>query len=311
MIAEPSDALRVCVAIPFFSNLDYLGVALQSLVAQTDAIWTAIVVDDASPEVGAEQVVAALGDSRFRYVRNERNLGVAANFNRCLELGAVDAEIVTVFHADDQFEPGYVAAMRAAHAAFPNATCVAPQVTVIDEEGRPTRTLADSVKHALWPSQLPTTLVGDRGLARLMCGLFFYCPSVSYRVSLLPALRFDERWRQVMDLDFYSRILLGDGSIALVPDLAYRYRRHKDTMTAQNSRSLVRLEEEVAVSREVSDTARTIGWRRSARTARLRPTVRLNGLLEAANLLVHRHLRPAWTAARQAAGRREIGDRGR
>ncbi len=304
MTAEPSDALRVCVAIPFFSNLDYLRVALRSLVAQTDVMWTAMVVDDCSPEVGAEQVVAALGDSRIRYVRNERNLGVAANFNRCFELAGPDSEIVTVFHADDQLEPGYVAAVRAAHLAFPDAACVAPRVTVIDSAGRSTRTLVDSVKSALWPRQLPTTLVGDRGLARMMCGLFFYCPSVSYRVSQLPELRFDERWRQVMDLDFYSRILLSGGSIALVPDRAYRYRRHKETMTAQNSRSLVRLEEEVAVSREVSVAARARGWHRSARAARLRPTVRLNGLLEAANLLAHRQLRTAWTAARQALGRR-------
>ena len=297
MTAGPSDALRFCVAIPFFSNLDYLRLALQSLVDQTDLVWTAIVVDDASPEVGAEQVVAALGDSRIRYVRNERNLGVAANFNRCIDLGALDAEVVSVFHADDQLEPGYIAAMRAAHENCPTATCIAPQVTVIDGAGRRTRTIADSVKHALWPSELPTTLAGDRGLARLMRGLFFYCPSVSYRVSLLPDLRFDERFRQVMDLDFYSRILLGGGSIALIPDLAYRYRRHKDTMTAQNSRSLVRLEEEVAVSGEVSNAARSQDWRRSARTARLRPTVRLNGLLEAARLLAHGELRTAWTAA--------------
>jgi glycosyltransferase involved in cell wall biosynthesis len=300
MTAEPSDALRVCVAIPFFSNLDYLRVALRSLVDQTDPRWTAVVVDDDSPEVGAEQVVAALDDARIRCERNERNLGVAANFNRCLELAAADGEIVVVFHADDQLEPGYIAAMRAAHVTFPTATCIAPQVTVVDGAGRRTRTLADSVKHALWPSELPTTLSGDRGLARLMRGLFFYCPSVSYRVSLLPELRFDERWRQVMDLDFYSRILLGGGSIALIPDLAYRYRRHKDTMTAQNSRSLVRLEEEVAVSREVSNAARSKGWRRSARTARLRPTVRLNGLLEAAGLLAHGELRTALTAARLA-----------
>jgi glycosyltransferase involved in cell wall biosynthesis len=271
------------------------------LIAQTDANWTGVVVDDDSPEVGAEQVVAALGDGRIRCVRNERNLGVAANFNRCLELAAVDGQIAVVFHADDQLGPGYVAAIRAAHVKFPNATCIAPQVTVIDESGQRTRTLTDSVKHAMWPSELPATLAGDRGLARLMRGLFFYCPSVSYRVALLPELRFDERWQQVMDLDFYSRILLGGGSIALIPDLAYRYRRHKDTMTAQNSRSLVRLEEEVAVSREVSTLARSKHWLRSARTARLRPTVRLNGLLEAGRLLTHAELRAAWTAARLAA----------
>ena len=154
-----------------------------------------------------------LGDARIRYVRNERNLGIAANFNRCLELGAAEAEIVAVFHADDELEPGYVAAMRGAHGRFPAATCVAPRVEVIGSDGHPIRTMGDSVKQLMWPRRLPATFTGDRGLAHLMHGLFFYCPSVSYRVALLPELRFDPRWRQVMDLDLYARVLLEGGSI--------------------------------------------------------------------------------------------------
>jgi glycosyltransferase involved in cell wall biosynthesis len=303
MTAESPVALRVCLAIPFFSNLDYLDKALRSIVAQTDPHWTAIVVDDASPEAGADAVVATLGDGRIRYVRNERNLGISANFNRCLELGAIDGEIVVVFHADDELEPGYVAAIRDAHRAFPTASCVAPRVTVIDHNGRDARTLADAVKRLLWPRTLPTTLVGDRGVALLMRGLFFYCPSVSYRVALLPELHFDCRWNQVMDVDLYARVLLGGGSIALVPDQVYRYRRHGSTMTAQNSRSLVRLNEEVAVSREVAAAARGLGWKRGARAGQARVTVRLNGLLEAARLAVHRQLRAAGSALRQSVSR--------
>lgn len=301
MTAESPDVLRICLAIPFFSNLEFLGVALGSLVAQTDPEWTAIVVDDASPEPGAAAAVSSLGDDRVQYTRNEQNLGVAANFNRCLDLAGAEAEIVTVFHADDRLDPGYVATMRAAHRAFPAASCIAPQVTVIDHLGVPTRTLADSVKHLLWPRKLPATLVGEPGLRVLMRGLFFYCPSVSYRVGLLPELRFDDRWQQVMDLDFYARILLEGGSIVLVPEHGYCYRRHDGTMTAQNSRSLVRLEEEVAVSREIGAAARTKGWVRGARAARRRPTVRLNGLLEAVRLVTHRKLRAGFSAARRAA----------
>jgi glycosyltransferase involved in cell wall biosynthesis len=269
----------VCVAIPYYSNLAYLRLALRSLIAQTDPLWTAVVVDDVGPEEGADVGVAELADERIRYVRNAANLGVAGNFNRCLELGGAEAEVVAVFHADDELEPGYVAAIRQAHRAFPSATCVAPRATVIDSDGLPTRTLTDSVKQRMWPRTLPHTLVGDRGLARLMHGLFFYCPAVSYRVALLPELRFDDRWQQVMDLDLYSRVLLGGGSIALIPDRVYRYRRHGATMTAQNSQSLVRLDEEVTVSREVAEVARSRGWTRSARSARL------NGLVSAAGLL--------------------------
>lgn len=303
MTAESPDVLRVCVTIPFFSNLEYLGVALRSIIAQTDPQWSAIVVDDASPEPGADALIAELADRRIRYVRNEHNLGIAENFNRCLELGSGDAEIVVVFHADDVLEPGYVAAVRDAHRTFPAAGCVAPRVTVIDRHGRPTRTLGDSVKRMLWPRRLPTTLAGDQGLGRLMRGQFFYCPSVSYRVALLPAVRFDSRWQQVMDLDFYARVLLAGGSIALVPEQVYRYRRHDATMTAQNSRSLVRLGEEVAVSRQVGSAARALGWTHAARASRLRLTVRLNGLLEAFRLVAGRQPGAAWSAFRQAASR--------
>src|SRR3954464_7542653 len=101
MSAASPNPLHVCLAVPYFSNLAYLDAALRSIVAQTDSGWTAIVVDDAAPEPGAAAVVAALDDQRVRYLRNEHNLGISANFNRCLELGAADAEIVVVFHGDD------------------------------------------------------------------------------------------------------------------------------------------------------------------------------------------------------------------
>ena len=55
--------------------------------------------------------------------------------------------------------------------------------------------------------------------------------------------------------------------------------------------------------REVSASARGIGWRRSARSARLRLTVRLNGLLEATRLCIRFRWRSGLAAARQACSR--------
>ncbi|HEY0519644.1 MAG TPA: glycosyltransferase [Ilumatobacteraceae bacterium] len=264
----------ICITIPFHADLSYLETALRSLIGQRDLDWTAIVVDDASPQPGASQVVAALGDDRIDIVRNDTNLGIAANFNRCLELGANAAAIVTIFHADDVLEPGYVSSVRAAHSAFPDAACVAPRATVIGGDGHPKRTLADTTKALLWPRRLPFVLEGDRGLARLVHGLFFYCPAVSYRVDLLPELRFDGRWQQVMDLDLFGRILLDDGCIVVVGDREYRYRRHDASATAAHTRSSLRSTEEAAVSREIVDAARRRGWLRAVRAGRLRPIVR-------------------------------------
>lgn len=265
------------IAIPFYSGVGFLAEALHSLLRQRDEAWVAVVVDDASPESGVEELVASLGDPRVGYVRNEVNLGLAANFNRCLEVTGCD--LVTIFHADDVLLADYVGTVRAAAESVPTATCVAPLAVVIDGSGQRSDTLADRVKRLLWPRSRRVLLEGDRGLARLMHGQFMYCPAVAYRPRLLPEVRFDTAWRQVMDLDLYTRILLSGGSILLDRTPVYAYRRHVGTTTAKNTAAFVRLGEETALARRTAEEAARRGWRRTRRAARMRWTTRLNGVL--------------------------------
>jgi len=278
--------MTVGVSIPFFSRLDYLRTALDSLVAQHDRDWTAIVIDDCSPEPGAAEVVADIGDARIRYLRNERNLGLAHNFNKCLSEPGTD--IVAVLHADDQLEPDYIETIRAAHEQMPNASCVAPMASAIDANGRPTDTLVDKVKRRMWPEGAQHELRGDPGLARLLHGFFVYSPAISYRPSLLPPGLFNDRWRQVMDVELYAEILLGGGLIFLDRRVVYRYRRHPGTATSQNSRAFTRLAEETQLCKELGRRARSMGWRRTSLAADLRFTIRLNGALALAAGSRHR-----------------------
>ena len=267
--------------IPFYAGLDYLREALASLVAQTDPDWTAVVIDDHSPEAGAEEVVAALGDPRIRYQRNEANLGLAANFNRCL--AAPGTDVVAIFHADDILEPNYVGTIRAAHADHPEAAMVAPMATAIDAGGAPIDTAVDKMKRRFWPDEQRHELCGDAGLARLMTAFFVYCPAMSYRPALLPTPAFDTRWKQVMDLDLFARVLLDGGTILLDRTTVYRYRRHAGTVTSQNAKSFTRLAEETDLAYEVAAAAKAQGWTRSARAARLHWTQRVNGAVALAS----------------------------
>src|SRR4051794_7835338 len=201
------------IAVPFYANVGYLDAALRSLLAQTDQDWTAVVVDDASPEPGAAELVARLGDERIRYERNTVNLGLSGNFNRCLDAPRTDT--VAIFHADDLLEPHYVATIRSLQDGHPQSALACPMARAIDARGQPIDTLVDKIKRQYWPAAQRCELRGDAGLARLVTAFFVYCPAMSYRVALLPEVRFDPRWRQVMDLDLFDRVLLGGGSIAL------------------------------------------------------------------------------------------------
>lgn len=276
-------SLSIGVGIPYYSGLGYLREALGSLVAQRDEDWTAVVVDDCSPEPGAADVVAELGDPRIRYVRNHHNLGLAANFDRCLTV--VGTDVVAIFHADDLLEPDYVATIRAAHAFDPSAAMVAPMASAIDADGQPVDTAVDKLKRRYWPEEQRSHLRGDEGLARLMSAFFVYCPAISYRPALLPRPAFDTRWKQVMDLDLYARVLLDGGSILLDRTTVYRYRRHAATATNQNARAFTRLAEETELAYEVVAAARAQGWWRTARAARVHWTQRLNGAVALAGSL--------------------------
>jgi glycosyltransferase involved in cell wall biosynthesis len=274
------------VLVPFYDNLDFLRQTLQSVVAQTDPKWRAIVVDDSPIDRGVHAVIEALDDERIAVVRNETNLGVAGSFNRCFEL-AVErgAELAMILHADDLLEPGYVAVVRAAHAAAPDATCVAPKVTVVGADGQRRRSVPDTVKRWLWPRNLDR-LAGERGLQLLLRGQFFYCPAVSYRLSLLSLPAWNQRWTQVMDLELYGRTLLSGGSIVLEPAPVFRYRRHDQSMTQLNSATMMRTVEETEVCRMLAGEAERLGWRRAAREGRLRVTVRLQALMRLAQFVM-------------------------
>src|SRR5436305_10450701 len=99
---------RLTIAIPFYKGHTCLRAAIASVQRQMSPTWQLVVCDD-GPEMGTRELVASFGDSRMRYIRNERNLGMAGNWNRCLQVAETD--LVNLLHADDELLPNYVEAM--------------------------------------------------------------------------------------------------------------------------------------------------------------------------------------------------------
>jgi len=98
----------VSFIIPFYGSVSLLKRCLESLVAQTDGDFEAIVVDDASPEDG-EALTRSFGE-RFRYVRQPANMSAFQARNR----GALEAkgDYVVPVDPDDYVLPKLVAELR-------------------------------------------------------------------------------------------------------------------------------------------------------------------------------------------------------
>ncbi len=96
------------VLIPTYeANAEYLAEALRNLQAQTYQNWQAFIHDDAS-KVDVHSIVQSfLVDPRIRFERSAERLGIAGNWNACIE--KTSNPLIQFLFQDDLWEPEYLA----------------------------------------------------------------------------------------------------------------------------------------------------------------------------------------------------------
>lgn len=91
----------VSICIPVRSMIETIKGTIGSALAQTYSNIEILVVDNCSDD-GTPEAVSSIKDARVRLVRNDVDLGVYGNHNRCLELAR--GEFVKFLHGDDLLE---------------------------------------------------------------------------------------------------------------------------------------------------------------------------------------------------------------
>lgn len=125
---------RVSIGLPVFNGERYLASALDAILAQTYTDLELIICDNASTDTTAKICRDyAARDQRIRYFRNVRNLGAAANFNRCFEL-AVGEYFKWAAH-DDLLAAEFVRKAVLALDDNPDAVLCQSLVEMIDDRG--------------------------------------------------------------------------------------------------------------------------------------------------------------------------------
>lgn len=139
---------HVTITIPCYNHGTFLGRAVESVLRQSHADLDVLVVDDASTDDSFAVARGFDSDSRVRCLRNESNLGLAANWNRCLELAR--GPLVMVMASDDSLDPDYLVRVSQIFTQHPDLGLVHAPVRQIDARGavtgsgapRPPRLLA-------------------------------------------------------------------------------------------------------------------------------------------------------------------------
>ena len=260
--------------VPHFGSLTYLRLAVESVRAQSVDRWLLTVVEDGE-HLGVGSWLRSLGDPRISHVSNPSRLGVAGNFQRCLDLARTP--YVTFLGNDDVVLPGYVEAIIRGVAAYPTAAVFQPGVEVIDAEGHPCRPIGDRVKARLTPrSARPLELSGERVLTTLLHGNWTYFPSLCWRRDQLPSTGFRQDLPTTLDLGLLTEVLIAGATMVVLPDLAFEYRRHAASVSSVAAHDIDRFAEEAGLLDELAKRCHARGWERACRAGRIRATSRLH-----------------------------------
>ena len=81
-----TEQLIVSFCIPVYNNAEAAEKIVNGILCSDNTRFEVIVSDDASSD-NAEERLSRIHDSRFRYYRNEKNLGAHKNWEHALELG--------------------------------------------------------------------------------------------------------------------------------------------------------------------------------------------------------------------------------
>jgi len=226
---EPPNLKRpkVSVCIPSYNCARYLPEAIESVLEQEFRDFELLIIDDASTD-GSRAIIekyAAL-DCRVAVQSNPVNLGAVPNWNRCL--AQAKGDYVKFLCCDDTLATAQALGKLAGLLeASPSAVLAASARNIIDEHSR--------VMEVCDALAAPGLGSGHEVVARCLeqnTNLIGEPSAVMFRRRNADR-GFDERYRQIVDMEMWFH-LLEQGDIVYTSQPLCSFRRHSQQLTAFN-----------------------------------------------------------------------------
>ena len=216
-------APKVSVVIPAYNVAAYIAEALDSAFAQTFTDYEVIVVNDGSPDTAELERVLAPYRDRVRYIA-QANRGVGGARNTLVR--AARGEFVAQLDPDDAWLPHYLETQLAIIEGDSTIDVLYPNALIFGDGLDAGRTFMESQ-----PSEGEVTF---EALLRQRCTVMA-CVTAR-RATLVRAGLYDEKLRCSEDLDLWLRVVKAGGRIAYHRQVLARYRRRRDSLTADPTR---------------------------------------------------------------------------
>jgi glycosyltransferase involved in cell wall biosynthesis len=188
----------VSVCIPAYNSAVYIKKTMESVLSQNYQNIELVVVDDCSRDNTLE-IVESVRDPRIRIVRNETNLGMTGNWNKCL--AEARGDYIKLICADDILYRDSIEKELRALQKHPEVTLVMSDTALIDENEKRTGCFKRYPKSGL--------LEGKKVAKRALIFKSFFgapCNTLFPRSSYERAGGFDPEFPYILDFDMWLRM---------------------------------------------------------------------------------------------------------
>ena len=208
--------IKFSIVVPLYNTPEpFLRAMIESVLAQTYGDWELCMADGSdAAHRDVERVCREYveKDSRIRYRKLERNLGISGNTNACLEMAKGD--YIALFDHDDLLHP-------AALYEVMRAICDLNADFIYTDES----TFHDTPEDAYLPHFKPAFAPDS------LRGINYICHFTVFKRSLLQEVGlFDPACDGSQDHDMVLRLTEKAGRVAHIPEILYYWRAHADSV---------------------------------------------------------------------------------
>ena len=265
------------IMLPFWGEPAYLFETVQAVLSQDCTDWRLTVVDDCYPDPSVAEYFRNLADERISYLRNESNLGITANYEKCVSLATAD--LVMLLGCDDIPHPDFISRVLSMHDAFPAAAIIQPGVRIIDSTGSTVDPFVDRIKRLTMPrTRVPRLLSGEYLAASLLRADWLYWPSLVFKREALVSTPFREGFPIIQDLALIIDMIAAGEALLLDPYVCFSYRRHNESASATALFDGRRFDGEKRYFELAAKIAKRNRWSAAVRAAKLHSTSRAHAV---------------------------------
>ena len=212
----------VSICIPAYNNRDVIEKTIDSILNQTYTNIELVIVDDNSKD-DTYEILKKIDDDRVRILRNEQNLGMVGNWNKCVR--ETKGELVKLVCADDILVPESIEKEVDYITRDPNIVMTINDSILIDSNDK---------KIGVFPRYRKKGIIDGRKLSRvsLIEADHFGMPvAVMFKRSVFDEVGgFDEAYHYILDFDLWIRIS-GKGLVYVIPEKLNCFRLRHDSNT--------------------------------------------------------------------------------